>query len=101
MSSDAPTRWFPLREWQVTTSFACAWVGTLDDKIVDAAPIFRTWIGQNLAALEAWGPTEKVVKLPCPYVSCNGPRDCVGTERGCHHCQPGACPNCDGYVPEV
>jgi hypothetical protein len=35
----------------------------------------------------------------CPKIHCNGPRDCVGTERGCHACAPGhGCDCVNGLV---
>lgn len=34
-------------------------------------------------------PLEEPAKgAPAPALECNGPRDCIGTERGCIHCYP-------------
>lgn len=38
--------------WRVETSFAVAAVRTENDTIVEAAPIFRRWVGRELWRLE-------------------------------------------------
>jgi len=49
-----------IKEYLLTTKYACAWIQTKNDIIIDTAPIYRKIIGHNINYLWNYVKLEKL-----------------------------------------